>query len=106
MQQPIFLELEAPLKICGTLLDTQGTSMDNILTYSDSSITESILPRPTICSLAIMSIEENFPSKLSVYSWHIRLSTQEISSFFVETMSAPQSIEFMAFTISVHIFEL
>lgn len=47
MQQPIFLELEAPLKICGTHHNTQAIFMDSILTFSGSSIMANILPSRT-----------------------------------------------------------
>jgi hypothetical protein len=36
MQQPIFLELEAPLKICGIHLTTQAIFTGSILTFSGS----------------------------------------------------------------------
>ena len=49
MQQPIFLELEAPLKICGNPTLTQETFTDNILIYSDSLTMENTLLRLTIC---------------------------------------------------------
>lgn len=47
MQQPIFLELEAPLKICGTHLVTQEISMASTLTSSGYSITANTLPNRT-----------------------------------------------------------
>lgn len=59
MQQPIFLELEAPLKICGTSRSTQETSTDSIPTSSDFSTTESTPPSQTTSSSAIMLTEAN-----------------------------------------------
>jgi hypothetical protein len=50
MQQPILLELEAPLKICGILSPIQETSTDSTPTCCDSSTTASTLPIPTIFS--------------------------------------------------------
>jgi len=48
MQQPIFLELEAPLKICGITYNIQAIFMDSIPIYCDSSITENIHQNLTI----------------------------------------------------------
>lgn len=67
MQQPIFLELEAPLKICGTYQITQVTSMDSILTSLDFLITASTLLSPIISFSEIMLTEANFHFKQSVY---------------------------------------
>ena len=57
MQQPIFLELEAPLKVCGNTQITQATSTVNTLTFLGCLITASTHPTPTTCSLATMSTE-------------------------------------------------
>ena len=59
MQQPIFLELEAPLKICGTWNMIQETFMGSILTSFDYLTMASILPSQTICLWAIMWIGAN-----------------------------------------------
>lgn len=56
MQQPIFLELEAPLKICGSYETMQATSTDNTPTCFGCSTTANIHLNPTICSWATMWI--------------------------------------------------
>lgn len=66
MQQPIFLELEAPLKICGTVEYIQETFTGNTLTFCASLIMESTLLKPTIYSWGIMWTGESFRLKLSV----------------------------------------
>jgi hypothetical protein len=50
MQQPIFLELEAPLKVCGKLSSIKEIFMASIPTYCGSSITASTLPSPITSS--------------------------------------------------------
>ena len=107
LSQPILLELEAPLKICGKLksslpyymnilnfLRFQEISMVNTQIYCDYSNTAVFLPRRTICFWGTMSIVENNLLKLSVYWWHIRLNilktfsySEEITSVLVSTES-------------------
>ena len=66
LEQPMLLELEAPIKICGTLSTIQVTSMDNIQIWLSYLNTQDFRETPTICSLEIMWTEENNLLKLFV----------------------------------------
>lgn len=55
INQPILLELEAPIKICGAYCANQVTSTDSTMTCFGSSNMVASLRRPIICSSVTMS---------------------------------------------------
>lgn len=117
INQPILLELEAPIKICGSssrfrttaffvMTHTAGyvrqvTSMVNTMTFCDFSNMEVSHQKQTTSSSATTLTGANNPSKLSASSSHTRSSTLKTFSSFVETTSVQASTGFTVFMTNV-----
>ena len=116
INQPILLELEAPIKICGSLsllctrrscddsfgLDArQVTSMVNTMTFCDSSSMGVSHQKQTTSSSATTSTGASNPSKPYAFSSHTRSSTLKTFSSFVEITSVQASTVFMGFMTNV-----
>jgi hypothetical protein len=105
MQQPILLELESPLKICGTFSKLiKVTSMDSTQICSGFLITVNSLLKAITFFWVIMSIEVNTHSKRFVFYLPTRSSIQGTFFFSEETTNALQSTEFTDFMTNVRIF--
>ena len=74
---------------------------DSITTYCGCSSMEASRQRVITCSLGIMQIEASRVSKLYVFFWLIKSSTQRISSSYEGIMNVHRLIEYMASTMSV-----
>jgi hypothetical protein len=105
MQQPILLELESPLKICGTLsILIKATSMGSTQICSGFSITANSLLKAITSFWVIMSIEVNTHSKRFVFCLPTRSSIQGTFFSSEETTNALQSTEFTDFMTNVRVF--
>lgn len=80
MQQPIFLELEAPLKVCGKTITMQAIFTDSTLICSDFSNMESIPLSQIICFWETMWTEGKTLWRSSACCWHTKSSTLAIFS--------------------------
>lgn len=115
ISQPILLDLEAPLKICGkyslrmwnvdgllmkqTML--QAIFMASIMIFCDYLNTAVSLPKQIISFWAIMSTEENNLWKRSACFWPTRSNTPRTSLSCEETTNVRVSTVFMDFTTNV-----
>jgi hypothetical protein len=89
LSQPMLLELEAPIKICGKTVSIQAMYTASIPTSLKSSSMEGFRLRQTICSSAITSIEVSNRSKQFACCWHTKSNTPRISSYCEAITSAP-----------------
>ena len=124
INQPILLELEAPIKICGMFciskkspkpnllcvltpappfLPVKVTFTANITTFFDSSSTAGFLQKPITCFSATTWTEESNRWKLSASSLHTRSNIPKTSSSCEAIMKAPVSIGYTAFTTNVRL---
>jgi hypothetical protein len=103
LEQPMLLELEAPIKICGKPPSTQATSTDSSPTSSSSSSTPASPEKPTTSSWATMSTAANSPSRPSASCSPTRSKTQRTSSSLGATTSALALTAFTASMTSVRV---
>lgn len=110
INQPILLELEAPIKICGmrSLQVSRFTPnlikvifTVNITICCDCLNMEDSRQKQIISSSAITWIVESSPSKRYVFCWHTRSNIQKTFLSSEATTSALVSTESMGFTTSV-----
>ena len=79
--QPMLLELEAPIKICGNLTLIQEMFMVSSLIYSDCSNMADSHQMLTICSWETISIVENSRLRQCLCCWLTKSSILRTFSF-------------------------
>lgn len=97
----MLLELEAPIKICGTSSLIQATFTDNTPTWLNYSNTPVSLETPTTYFWGTTSTGENSQSRQSASCWPTRSKILKIFSCSEATTSAPASIVSTASMTSV-----
>lgn len=73
-EQPVLLELDCPIKICGSAL-IQATSTDSSTTCLGCSSSAATRPSPTTSSWATTSTAASRVSRPSVFCWPTKSST-------------------------------
>ena len=102
MSQPVLLELEAPLKICGKLGLTKATSTASTTTSCVSSSTASSLRTPTTFSSATTSTAASTTSRPSACCSPTRSSTPRTSSCYAATTRVRLSTASTASTMNAN----